>query len=301
MPESIAYYNERDPFAAAWLVELIKEGVIADGVVDDRDIQDVRADELAGYTQCHFFAGIGGWSYALRLAGWPDNRPVWTGSCPCQPFSTAGSRKGIADERHLWPAFYWLIDQCHPAIVFGEQVESKAGRLWLAGVRSDLEVLDYAVGCADLCAASVSAPHGRPRLYWVAYSKKYRCGETASITLQRNGTKRSQIQSQSPHDGQLSGGFERLDTDHHGMVNSNGYHQHWWSGPLQVGRNCCEAEIERGGRRYRAQWRIKPGLPIVAHGIPNRVGKLCGYGNAIVPQVAQAFIESYIEATNIIR
>lgn len=124
MSNSIAYYNERDPFAAAWLVELIKEGVIADGVVDDRDIQDVRADELAGYTQCHFFAGIGGWSYALRLAGWPDDRPVWTGSCPCQPFSTAGKRGGQSDERHLWPVWFNLIRECRPSVVFGEQVAS---------------------------------------------------------------------------------------------------------------------------------------------------------------------------------
>jgi DNA (cytosine-5)-methyltransferase 1 len=64
---------------------------------------------LRGFTQCHFFAGIGVWSYALRLAGWPDDRPVWTGSCPCQPFSAAGKGAGFADERHLWPAWHHLI------------------------------------------------------------------------------------------------------------------------------------------------------------------------------------------------
>jgi len=289
------WYNENDPFAAAWLRELIRTGAIAPGDVDERDIQDVRPDDLAGYTQCHFFAGIGGWSYALRLAGFPDDRRVWTGSCPCQPFSTAGLRNGIADERHLWPAFYWLINQCRPAIVFGEQVESKAGRLWLAGVRSDLETLDYAVGCADLCAAGVSAPHGRPRLYWMADSESNRPCQSTSSEIQRNSTQRSEIQSQSSDDGQLSGRPEGLGSDHHGLVNANGYHSHWWSGPLQVGWNGCEAEITRGSRQYRAQWRIKPGLPIVAHGIPNRVGKLCGYGNAIVPQVAEAFIRSAME------
>jgi len=88
-----AYYNEIDPFAAEWLRQLIKDGLIADGEVDERSIEDVTPNELAGFTQCHFFAGIGGWSYALRLAGWPDDQPVWTGSCPCQPFSTAG--KGV--------------------------------------------------------------------------------------------------------------------------------------------------------------------------------------------------------------
>ena len=61
-----AYYNENDPKAAAWLRELIRGGHIADGVVDERSIEDVLPSDLAGYTQHHFFAGIGGWSYALR-------------------------------------------------------------------------------------------------------------------------------------------------------------------------------------------------------------------------------------------
>src|SRR5512147_3187208 len=99
-----AYYNEFDPFAAAWLRELIKAGHIADGDVDERSIVDVQPADLVGFTQCHFFAGIGGWSLALRLAGWPDDRPVWTGSCPCQPFSQAarGRQHRRTDEsRHL--------------------------------------------------------------------------------------------------------------------------------------------------------------------------------------------------------
>jgi DNA (cytosine-5)-methyltransferase 1 len=78
-----AYYNELDPFAAAWLRNLIAAGLIPQGEVDERSIEDVTPNDLAGFRQCHFFAGIGGWPLALRLAGWPDERPVWTGSCPC--------------------------------------------------------------------------------------------------------------------------------------------------------------------------------------------------------------------------
>ena len=114
-----AYYNEIEPFAVEWLRNLIARGLIAAGDVDERDIRDVRPNDISGYAQCHFFAGIGGWSLALRLAGWPDDRPVWTGSCPCQPFSQAGSRAGTADERHLWPAFFYLIEQCRPPVLFG--------------------------------------------------------------------------------------------------------------------------------------------------------------------------------------
>ncbi len=166
-----AYYNEHDKRAAAWLRALIAEGVIAPGVVDERSITEIKAHELDGYTQCHFFAGLGGWSYALRLAHWPDSGAVWTGSCPCQPFSAAGKGEVDKDERHLWPAFRELVAKCRPAICFGEQVASSDGRIWLAGVRADLEALGYGVGAADLCAAGVSAPHIRQRLYWLAYAR----------------------------------------------------------------------------------------------------------------------------------
>lgn len=164
----VNFYNEHDPKAAAWLRELIRHEHIPAGIVDERTIEDICPSELAGFTQCHFFAGIGGWSLALKLAGWPDDRPVWTGSCPCQPFSTAGKGGGFADERHLWPAFHHLISQCQPPVVFGEQVASKDGLAWLDLVRADCEASGYAVGAVDLCAASVGAPHIRQRLWWVA-------------------------------------------------------------------------------------------------------------------------------------
>lgn len=163
-----AYYNELDPYAAQWLRNLITAGHIAPGDVDERSIAAVQPADLVGYTQCHFFAGIGVWSYALRLAGWPDDRPVWTGSCPCQPFSSAGKRRGLADERHLWPAWSRLIGERGPVTIFGEQVADGAELDWLDHVRPDLEARDYAVGVVVLPAASVGAPHGRHRLFFVA-------------------------------------------------------------------------------------------------------------------------------------
>lgn len=162
------YYNEIDPYAAKWLRNLIYAGLIPEGDVDERSIEDVKPAELRGYTQCHFFAGIAGWPLALQLAGIPADRPLWTGSCPCQPFSVAGKGAGAADERHLWPAWFHLIRQCKPPIVFGEQVASAIRHGWLDLVSADLEAENYAVGSAVLGAHSVGAPHIRQRLYWVA-------------------------------------------------------------------------------------------------------------------------------------
>jgi DNA (cytosine-5)-methyltransferase 1 len=263
-----AYYNENDPKAAAWLRELIKGDHIALGDVDERSIEDVVPTDLCGYTQCHFFAGVGGWSYALRLAGWPDNKAVWTGSCPCQPFSTAGKGKGFADERHLWPAWFYLICSVKPPVVFGEQVASAMH--WIDLVSRDLEEEKYALGFAVLGAHSVGAPHIRQRLYWVAES-----------------------QSEQSHRGGDSGrGRRELATSRLG--DSNESRSQGW-GDAGSGRDnqrspwAASDFIEcRDGKRRP----VEPGIFPLAHGVPGRVGLLRGYGNAIVPQVAATFIEA---------
>jgi len=169
-----AYYNEIDSYAAQWIRNLIKAGHVTDGEVDERSIVDVVPSDLRGFDRCHFFAGVAVWDYALGLACWPAERPVWTGSCPCQPFSAAGKGGGFDDERHLWPAWHHLIRECRPATVLGEQVASKDGLGWLDLVHADLEGEGYAVGAADLCAAGVGAPHIRQRLWFVADAERER-------------------------------------------------------------------------------------------------------------------------------
>jgi DNA (cytosine-5)-methyltransferase 1 len=253
-----AYYNEIDTYAAQWLRNLISGGHIAPGEVDERSIVDVQPDDLKGFTQCHFFAGIGGWSYALRIAGWPDSRAAWTGSCPCQPLSIAGQQKGHADERHLWPAFYSLIEECKPSVVFGEQVASPDGREWFAGVRADMEDLGYACGAADLCAAGVGAPHPRQRLYWLADFDQAR---------------RSNITS-----GPASAERDRIGTDGVGR-----WIGHWNSDGEQ-------ARFADGSTR-----RTKSGVGIMVDGFPGRVAAVGAYGNAIVPQVAAEVIGAYLD------
>ena len=283
-----AYYNEIDTFAAAWLRELIADGLIADGEVDERSILDVRPDDLRGFTQCHFFAGIGGWSRALRLAGWPDDRPVWTGSCPCQPLSVAGQRKGHADERHLWPAFHDLIAVCQPATVFGEQVASKLGREWLAGVRADLESSGYACGAADLCAAGVGAPHIRQRLWWVADAsgrRREQCDEGhRSVPKPHPDIIDSGMADaiNTGSQGRLPGRSDQERQDFDGRAGRGG--ADFWDGEYIP---CADGKARR----------IEPGIFPLADGVSNRVGTLRGAGNAIVPQVAGEFVKAFVETT----
>lgn len=181
-----AYYNEFDPQAAAWIRELIKEGVVAPGDVDERSIEDVVPNEIRKYTQWHFYAGVAVWSYALRRAGWPDDREVCTFSCPCQPFSAAGKGEGFADERHLWPATFHIIEQLRPITVFGEQVSSKDGLAWIDLVQDDLEGAGYTFRAIDIPACSVGAPHRRNRFYFVADTKHEGRNDRGRIERGRN-------------------------------------------------------------------------------------------------------------------
>lgn len=182
------YYNEWDKGAAAWLRELIKQGHIPFGVVDERSITEVKPEDLDGFTQCHFFAGIGGWPLALRLAGVSEDTPLWTGSPPCQPFSAAGKQLGQFDPRHLAPVFLDLISECRPPVLFGEQVAPAIAKSWMCDLQTHLEGEDYAVGFAVLPACSVGAPHKRDRLFFGAYNlAESLCSKRCSERLQRPG------------------------------------------------------------------------------------------------------------------
>lgn len=291
-----AYYNEIEPFAAQWLRNLIAAGHIAPGDVDERSIVAIPAHDLKDYTQCHFFAGIGGWSLALRLAGWPDERPVWTGSCPCQPLSSAGQRKGHADERHLWPAFHRLISECRPATIFGEQVAGKDGFEWLAGVRADLEDAGYACGAADLCAAGAGAPHLRQRLFWVAHSDEGRRGQgwareadDGTALRTSGGPSADAVALGNGASARLEGQRSVHSPSRAGRCGQPGPSVQTdiaeWNGAVVV------AECTDGLRRVAAE----PALFPVAARVPGDVGRLRGSGNAIVPQVAAQFIGAVME------
>lgn len=321
------FYNENDHKAAAWLRELISAGIIPSGIVDTRSIADLQPADLAGFTQCHFFAGIGVWSYALQLAGWPPDRPVWTGSCPCQPFSVAGKGKGDADERHLWPAFFRLIRECRPERVFGEQVANAIGKGWLDGISADLEGAGYACGAAVLGAHSVGAPHIRRRLYWVAdahggrreqrhagereISEPHTGGNDGRLGIpDRAGREPGRTSTEAagyrgavePAGGTCGMG----DTEQPGLegLTGNGDNGNQ-PGRLYKGAGGPVAETGAVGawsdydiipcRDGKAR-RVKPGIQCLAHGITGRVAQLRGLGNAIVPAAGAEFIQAYLES-----
>lgn len=290
-----AYYNEINPYAAQWLRNLIAAGYIADGDVDERDIKDVAADDLVGYDQCHFFAGIGGWSLALRLASWPDDRPVWTGSCPCQPFSAAGKKQGMQDERHLWPVWYRLICECHPPVVFGEQVEAAINHGWLDLVCDDLENEGYAVGAVGLPAACVGAPHIRQRLWFVADTAIPGREERRTVET-GNGRDTAREQSERFLQAGSMGDPPCERCEKTGIY-----------GARPAKRSAC-ASAGTGNADQSPwsdadwiycrdqRWRpVESGIVPLAHGISGRVGALQAYGNAIVPQVAAEVIRAYME------
>lgn len=372
-----AYYNEFNREAAAWLRVLISEGLIAHGYVDERSIEEVTAADLRGFTQCHFFAGIGGWSLALRIAGITDDTPCWTGSPPCQPFSLSGKLLGFDDPRHLAPTFLRLIDQCRPARLFGEQVAAAIKPGWLDFVFSELEGSGYACGAAVLPAGAVEAPHKRDRLFFgatrnvadagheqpaiagsgrdcgmvpgrreqaaEAFAGRGGAGELGNADRERCEGERLQHQRRGSH-SKTAGASETgklADSEREG---SQGWLRGWENSQRQAvhghaGSGRAAGDLADAFNRSRlgrepgpAVWQhaaaagavqadnpwqnlkqlwagcdwilcrdgnyrpIEPGTVPLANGVPARVGRLRGYGNAITPQVAAEFVEAFNEA-----
>lgn len=330
------YYNEIDKYCCQWLAHLMRNGLIPRGDIDDRSITDVRPNDVRDYDQCHFFAGIGGWAESIRLAGWTGR--IWTGSCPCQPFSCAGKGEAENDPRHLWPAWFPLIRECNPPVVVGEQVASKAALGWLDGVFADLEGAGYACGAADLCAAGVGAPHIRQRLYWVGHAQgkdrqvsvcQWRPQQGVSESRGASGVGQlanPKVPERWRASGEADGRRWAAET---GGSSADGRLGDGIGQGLE-GRSVCECGCScecspwsasvvipcRDGKSRRIS--AQPGDEPLAARLPrsvgpgstrlervglvaakaNRVGRLRGYGNSIVPQVGAVFLRAYMATTS---
>lgn len=256
-------------------------GLIPAGDVDERSIRDVKPDDLRNYDQCHFFAGIGGWLFALQLAGRAAERSLWTGSCPCQPFSVAGKKLAQADDRHLWPVWFALIKECRPSIVFGEQVAGAIAHGWLDDAANDLETEGYAVAAAVLPACSVGAPHKRDRLWFVADAQH---DGSFTATRHRNDAGAFSEEQAGTHGSFQSARMDPSPAMADAAIRADRIHL---ARPVQ--RRLPE---EAGANGCFTGWETEPAVGRVADGIPARVGRLRAYGNAIVPQVAAQFIEA---------
>ena len=315
-----AYYNEIDPYLCDWLRNLIAVGLIPPGDVDDRDIRSVSADDLRGYGQCHFFAGIGGFAYACRLAGWPDDAPLWTGGFPCQPFSVAGNQRAQADDRHLWPELHRLIAQARPAVFLGENVAGLIP-LGLDGVLADLEAEGYASRAVVVPACAVNAPHRRDRVWivgrrlanrdgerpgearrlcgratqWPAGSgegglehaarERWGEGQSEAILRERGDRAVAGASAREFNAAQPAGADETSDgAGDSDSAGSQGRYEHW----QRTGQWAAWTTGRTLAGRRVPDARIR----LLAHGLPARVPRLRAAGNAIVPQVAAEILRA---------
>lgn len=251
------------------------------------------------------FSGIGGIDLGLERAGW---RPVWqcdsdpycrrvlakhwptvpcyddvhsihraiprvdliAGGFPCQPVSNAGQRKAQADARWLWPEFARIIGTLRPRYVLVENVPGLLSR-GFGDVLGDLAALGFDAEWGMRAARDVGAPHLRKRVFVLAYSHEVRCGEGLG----------KRTASWVTGCGDAIGCGERTadvaDTDDERRDRRTGQ-QRPTGGTESTYGSSTEAPH---------QWTTEPDVGRVAHGIPARVDRLRGLGNAVVPQVAE--------------
>jgi len=207
--------------------------------------------------------------------GAPD---LVAGGFPCQPFSTAGRQEGIADERWGWPWFWAVVRALRPRFVLVENVAALV-------ILADLAAGGYDAEWDCIPAAAVGAPHLRDRLFLVAYAQRELVrnepvteSRSFGTTVARDhGAPRDVADTSS--DRRRPGrprrparhGADRLGLPSEELADSHCEPKVWTSVP----------------RAERDQWAAEPRICRVAHGVPGRVDRLRGLGNAVVPQVAE--------------
>jgi len=283
-------------------------------------------------THLDLFSGIGGFALACRWAGvetigfaeiddyaskvlaknfpgvpnYGDVRNVpagaaWlvTGGFPCQPFSVAGKRRGASDDRWLWPEMAGVIERVRPRWIVGENVPGII-KMELDTVLSDLERLDYTAWPLVIPAVGVDAPHRRERVWIVGHSERSRqsrhngrgtgekstnrCADVADTDTRTSRSSRSQ-------------NYQTRATDAFGGCRANVPHAD--NARCTQQRRTIAAQSQHAAAECGSRWQPEPGIRRVAHGLPHRVDRLRGLGNAIVPQVAYQLISMMIAADEV--
>jgi DNA (cytosine-5)-methyltransferase 1 len=182
----------------------------------------------------------------------------------------------------------------------GEQVAGAAGYGWFDGVRADLARENYASRGVDIPALAVNAPHIRQRLYWIAKDMEYAnvphgkgVGVSSRIYAQDN-----YFDSGSTYSNMAdakSGGWGQRVADAEGVREGDSPQGPSGRSSQHDSASFWSDHVWLTGSDGKAR-RAKPGLPLLAHGVPKRVGRLRAYGNAIVPQVAAEVIRAFMES-----
>jgi DNA (cytosine-5)-methyltransferase 1 len=193
---------------------------------------------------------------------------VLSGGFPCQPFSSAGKRKGKEDDRFIWPEMLRVVREVKPSFIVGENVAGIIG-MAIEQVLTEMEAEGYHTETFIIPACAVNAPHRRDRVWIIAYHK-----------------------SQGLQSGIVEGRTEKAVTwtsnDSSVFTNTNSeLCGHGHNAAVDTVR-ATKTKIEDGRQPISnsEQWDAEPALDRVADGVPNRVDRIKGLGNAIVPQVA---------------
>ncbi|NWN81080.1 DNA cytosine methyltransferase [Bacillus sp. (in: firmicutes)] len=236
---------------------------------------------------------------------------IISGGFPCQPYSIAGKRKGKEDDRDLWPEMFRIIKELRPTWVVGENVANFAN-MELDRTLFDLESAGYKGQSFIIPACAVDAKHRRDRTFVVAYSDSVRRMEYERQPQAVQQSKQQELQRKESHESIMSkpahGCHKTMaDTDSAGLEGTNrselessdvarcrsmadtenqgDVRRHWIisnddrsSGKRSHYRR--GTETDDGGQR----WTPEPDVGRVAHGVPNRVDRIKGLGNAVVPQ-----------------
>lgn len=224
-----------------------------------------------------------------------DRIDLVCGGFPCQPFSVAGKQQGKDDHRHLWPEMFRIIQEAKPTWVIGENVAGFV-EMALCEVSADLEGAGYEVQPFIIPACAVNAPHRRDRIWIVGYSKH---NGLSAATERRIAFKTSDNNTEGQNQTGKLAGTSRPECNEN-VADSECQRQQGQRQPLRS-FNSTQNPIGKAdwfigcSENRNTNWDIEPELDRVADGIPDRMERLKGLGNAVVPQIPEIIGRAIME------